>query len=147
MVRYDMSVLTWHEECTFQDGATVTPTIYEGGVNYRGKHSWVIMCHTVWLRFLLLSLFFVAPMVAAADPVEQGEMVSGIVESINLDSHTVRIRNALGQSLLLKLTKSHLFEGVVPGEQVTVVVNEKHEIIKLIATPIPELPPGHIPKP
>jgi len=54
-------------------------------------------------------------------------------------------RNALGQSLLLKLTKSHLLENVAPGEHVTVVVNDKHEIVKLIATPIPELPPGHIP--
>ncbi|HRI38290.1 MAG TPA: hypothetical protein PLO50_07025 [Nitrospira sp.] len=73
------------------------------------------------------------------------EVVSGVLESVNVDSHTVQIRNALDQPIFLKITKPHLLANVTKGERVTVVVNAEHEIIKLIATPIPELPSGHIP--
>lgn len=73
------------------------------------------------------------------------EVVSGVLESVNVDYHTVQIRNALDQSIFLKITKPHLLANVTKGERVTVVVNAEHEIIKLIATPIPELPSGHIP--
>lgn len=118
--------------------------IYDRGLRHRSKGSWAIRYLKIWFS-LSLTLFSIAPIVAVANPIEQGEMVSGIVESMNAESNTVQIRNALGQSLLLKLTKSHLLENVAPGEHVTVVVNDKHEIVKLIATPIPELPPGHIP--
>jgi len=58
-----------------------------------------------------------------------------------MQSNTVQLRNALDQPIFLKITKPHLLENVTPGERVTVVVNEQHEIIKLIETPIPELPP------
>lgn len=116
------------------------------GVHRRGTNPWVIMWLMVSFSLFPLRQFSTASMVVVANPIEQGETVSGTVESISLDSHTIRIRNALGQSLLLKLTQSHLLEHVTQGEHVTVVVNEKHEIIKLIVTPIPELAPGHSPR-
>jgi len=72
---------------------------------------------------------------------EQGEVVSGVLESVNEESNTVQIRNSLDQPIFLKITKPHLLDGITPGERVTAVVNEQHEIIKLIETPIPELPP------
>lgn len=68
-------------------------------------------------------------------------IISGVLESVNLESNTVQIRNSLDQPIFLKITKPHLLENITPGEHVTVVVNEHHEIIKLIETPIPELPP------
>ena len=88
----------------------------------------------------LLMLVLVAPTVAHGGTTERGEVVSGVLESVNAESNTVQIRNALDQPIFLKITKPHLLEGITPGERVTVVVNEQHEIIKLIETPIPELP-------
>lgn len=88
-----------------------------------------------------LSMYLVTDI---ADAVAE-EVVSGVLESVNVDSHTVQIRNALDQPIFLKITKPHLLANVTKGERVTVVVNAEHEIIKLIATPIPELPSGHIP--
>lgn len=91
-----------------------------------------------WL-FILIQIFMMDTVVGrAAGP---SDVLSGILESINEESNTVQIRNALNQPIFLKITKLHLLEGITPGERVTVVVNEQHEIIKLIETPIPELPP------
>ncbi|MGE0645988.1 MAG: hypothetical protein AB7P24_20230 [Nitrospira sp.] len=97
----------------------------------------------VVLSFLsLLALMLTDPIGSRA---EQGDVVSGVLESVNLESNTIQIRNSLDQPIFLKLTKPHLLENITPGERVTVVVNEQHEIIKLIETPIPELSPpaGH----
>lgn len=90
-----------------------------------------------WVVLALLSVFVSTDVRGASTE----EVVSGVLESVNEESHTVQIRNALDQPIFLKITKSHLLENVTPGERVTVVVNEQHEIIKLIETPIPELPP------
>ncbi|GKS62804.1 hypothetical protein YTPLAS72_01080 [Nitrospira sp.] len=92
-----------------------------------------------WGVISLLSLLTLLPTHAISSSSEQDEVVSGILESVNEKSNTVQIRNALDQPIFLKITKPHLLEGITPGERVTVVVNEQHEIIKLIETPIPEL--------
>ncbi len=89
----------------------------------------------------LLSLFLLVSMVPHSAATEPDQMVSGVLESVNMESNTVQIRNSLDQPIFLKITKPHLLQGITPGERVTVVVNEQHEIIKLIETPIPELPP------
>ncbi|MBX3302812.1 MAG: hypothetical protein KF693_11415 [Nitrospira sp.] len=92
-----------------------------------------------WLVLSLLSLSMFLSTDVRGTTTE--EIVSGVLESVNLESHTVQIRNSLDQPIFLKIMKPHLLENVTPGEHVTVVVNEHHEIIKLIETPIPELPP------
>ena len=89
----------------------------------------------------LLSLLILMLTHPAESSAEKREVVSGVLESVNVQSNTVQLRNALDQPIFLKITKPHLLENVTPGERVTVVVNEQHEIIKLIETPIPELPP------
>ena len=96
-----------------------------------------------WLVLSLLSLSVFLPTDVIGTMAE--DIVSGVLESVNLESNTVRIRNSLDQPIFLKIKKPHLLENVTPGEHVTVVVNKHHEIIKLIETPIPELPPptGH----
>lgn len=90
-----------------------------------------------WIVPLLLALSVCLSTVEGGATTE--EVVSGVLESVNLESNTVRIRNALDQPILLKFIKPHLLENITPGERVTVVINEHHEIIKLIETPIPEL--------
>lgn len=89
----------------------------------------------------LLSLLTLVLTDTIGSRAEQGEVVSGVLESVNEESNTVQIRNSLDQPMVLKIMKPHLLDGITPGERVTVVVNEQHEIIKLIETPIPELPP------
>ena len=95
---------------------------------------------TRWAMISLLSLLPLMSTHAVDSSAERGEVVSGVLESVNEESNTIQIRNALDQPIFLKITKPHLLEGITPGERVTVVVNEQHEIIKLIETPIPELP-------
>ncbi|MGE0471638.1 MAG: hypothetical protein Nkreftii_002233 [Candidatus Nitrospira kreftii] len=96
---------------------------------------------TQWTVVFLLSLLI--PILAATinSGADQGEVVSGVLESVSLESSTVRLRNPLGQPIILKIRKPHLLDHVTVGDRVTVVVNEDHEIMKLIETPIPELPP------
>lgn len=98
-----------------------------------------------WFRQWGSKLLILLLLLALADTInsgaEQGEVISGVLESVSLESSTVRIRSPLGQPIILKIKKSHLLGHVTVGDRVTVVVNESHEIIKLIETPIPELPP------
>jgi hypothetical protein len=89
----------------------------------------------------LLSLIILTLAGTIGSTAEQGEVVSGVLESVSLESSTVRLRNPIGQPIILKIRKPHLLEHVTLGDRVTVIVNEDHEIIKLIETPIPELPP------
>ena len=96
---------------------------------------------TQWVMIPLLSLFILSPADIIVSSAEQGEVISGVLESVSLESSTVRLRNPIGQPIILKIRKPHLLEHVTLGDRLTVVVNENHEIIKLIETPIPELPP------
>lgn len=108
---------------------------YSGKDIYNQEVAWF----TQWVVVFLLSLLTLANTISSR--AEQGEVVSGILESVSLESSTVRLRNPLGQPIILKIRKPHLLEHVTVGDRVTVVVNEDHEILKLIETPIPELPP------
>jgi hypothetical protein len=94
-----------------------------------------------WLLVSILLLSSLLLIHTGGAMAKQGEVVFGVLESVNVETGTVQIRNSLGQPIFLKIRKSHLLEGVTPGERVTVVVNEDHEIVKLIETPLPELPP------
>ncbi len=94
-----------------------------------------------WVGVFLLSLLSLTLADTIASRAEQGEVVSGVLESVSLESSTVRLRNPLGQPIILKFKKPQLVQDVKVGDRVTVVVNEDHEIIKLIETVIPELPP------
>lgn len=94
-----------------------------------------------WVGLSLLSLLSLTLADTIASRAEQGEVVSGVLESVSLESSTVRLRNPLGQPIILKLKRPHLVQDVKVGDRITVVVNEDHEIIKLIETVIPELPP------
>jgi hypothetical protein len=96
---------------------------------------------THWAVLFLLSLLTLTLTDTIGSRADQGEVVSGVLESVSLESSTVRLRNPLGQPIILKIRKPHLLEHVTVGDRVTVVVNEDHEIMKLIETPIPELPP------
>jgi hypothetical protein len=96
---------------------------------------------TQWALVPLLSLIILTLAGTIGSTAEQGEVVSGVLESVSLESSTVRLRNPIGQPIILKIRKPHLLEHVTLGDRVTVIVNEDHEIIKLIETPIPELPP------
>jgi hypothetical protein len=89
----------------------------------------------------LLSLLTLTLADTIGSRAEQGEVVSGVLESVSLESSTVRLSNPIGQPIILKIGKPQLLEHVTVGDRVTVIVNEDHEIIKLIETSIPELPP------
>jgi hypothetical protein len=95
--------------------------------------------HSVVL--FLLSLLTLSLADTTGSRAEQGEVISGVLESVSLESSTVRLRNPLGQPIILKIRKPHLLEHVTVGDRVTVVVNEQHEIMKLIETSIPEISP------
>lgn len=96
---------------------------------------------TAWWLLFMLSFLFLLSVYTNGAGAEQGEVLSGVLESVSLESRTVRLRNPIGQPIILKISNPHLLEHVTPGERITVVVNEEHEIIKLIETTIPELPP------
>lgn len=108
-----------------------------GKDTYEQEFSWSAW----WVVASLFSLLLLMLTHPSGSSAEKREVVSGVLESVNMQSNTVQLRNALDQPIFLKITKPHLLENVTPGERVTVVVNEQHEIIKLIETPIPELPP------
>jgi hypothetical protein len=96
---------------------------------------------THWAVLFLLSLLTLTLANTICSRADQGEVVSGVLEFVSLESNTVRLRNPLGQPIILKIRKPHLLDHVTVGDHVTVVVNEDHEIMKLIETPIPELSP------
>ncbi len=107
----------------------------------KGIHDREVAWLTLRVVAPLLSLLILMLGDTVGGRAEQGEVVSGVLESISLESSTVRLRNPIGQPIILKIRKPHLLEHVTLGDRVTVIVNEDHEIIKLIETPIPELPP------
>lgn len=96
---------------------------------------------TQWVILFLLPLLTLTLTDTIGSKADQGEVISGVLESVSLESSTVRLRNPLGQPIILKIRKPHLLEHVTVGDRVTVVVNEQHEIMKLIETSIPEIPP------
>jgi hypothetical protein len=104
---------------------------------YNREVAWL----TQWVLVPLLSVLSLSLADIAGSKAEQGEIVSGVLESVSLESSSVRLRNPIGQPIILKIRKPHLLEHVTLGDRVTVIVNKDHEIIKLIETPIPELPP------
>jgi hypothetical protein len=107
----------------------------------KGIHDREVAWLTQWVVVPLLSLLTLTLADTIGSRAEQGEVVSGVLESVSLESSTVRLSNPIGQPIILKIGKPHLLEHVTVGDRVTVIVNEDHEIIKLIETPIPELPP------
>lgn len=122
-------------QATFSKPIHIRRTQIVGNDQHERKFPWSVWCGVI----SLLSLLTLLPTRAISSSSEQDEVVSGVLESVNEKSNTVQIRNALDQPIFLKITKPHLLEGITPGERVTVTVNEQHEIIKLIETPIPEL--------
>lgn len=118
------------------------PVLVRSAHNSRkGIHNPEVAWLIQWVLVPVLSLFFLWLADTIGGRAEQGEVVSGVLESVSLESSTVRLRNPIGQPIILKIRKPHLLEHVTLGDRITVVVNQEHEIIKLIETPIPELPP------
>jgi hypothetical protein len=70
------------------------------------------------------------------------DIVTGVLEEIDLKQLKGKIRNDLGKPIFFKIVKPELFQQIHPGERVTVQLDERGRAIKLIAVPAPELQPS-----
>jgi len=73
---------------------------------------------------------------------EPADIVTGVLEEIDLKQLKGKLRTDLGKPIFFKIVKPELFQRIKPGERVTVQLDERGRAIKLIEVPAPELQPS-----
>ena len=93
---------------------------------------------------MLFVLLLWATWLGAEAPSETGpaDIVTGVLEEIDLKQLKGKIRTDLGKPIFFKIVKPELFERIKPGDRVTVQLDERGRAVKLIEVPAPELQPS-----
>ena len=92
---------------------------------------------------LFALLLWVTPSGAESSPASgPADMVTGVLEEIDLKQLKGRIRTDLGKPVFFEIVKPELFQRIKTGERVTVQLDERGRAIKLIEVPVPELQPS-----
>ena len=99
----------------------------------------------VKLIVLFAMLFSVCSLttVMAASPEETDQDsygVTGTLEELDIAKASGKIKTDLGQTVAFALTKPDLFKGLFVGKRITVRLNDRGQVLKVMETAIPELP-------
>ncbi len=100
---------------------------------------------TIWLVAAMLFVFLLWTTALGAEPPsgpEPADIVTGVLEEIDLKQLKGKLRTDLGKPIFFKIVKPELFQRIKPGERVTVQLDERGRAIKLIEVPAPELQPS-----
>ncbi|WP_447979294.1 hypothetical protein [Candidatus Nitrospira bockiana] len=92
------------------------------------------------VSLLLLALLLV-PVLGAGPPPggNQPDVVTGILEQLDLTSSKGTIRTDLGKPIFFEVAKPELFKGLTVGERVTIQLDDQGRAIKVMDVPAPEL--------
>jgi len=94
----------------------------------------------------LLALLLCAPALAttmAASPehtVQDSHVVTGTLEELDLSKMSGKIKTDLEQTVAFTIQSPDLFKSLSVGERIVVRLNDQGEVVKVMATPLPELP-------
>ena len=86
--------------------------------------------------FLIL---FVGPCYPHFAESQQTEIVTGVLEDLDLKAGKGRIRTDLGKPLFFQVAKPELFKDITVGEHISVQLDEQGRAVKVIDVPPPEL--------
>ena len=91
---------------------------------------------------MLFSVRSLTTVVAApAEETDQDSyVVSGTLEELDVARESGKIKTDLGQTVAFTLTRPDLFKGLSIGKRITVRLNERGQVLKVMETAIPELP-------
>jgi hypothetical protein len=92
-------------------------------------------------RFALLAMLLcVTALGAGALPGgDQPDVVTGVLEELDLTSSKGKIRTDLGKPLFFEVVKPELFKGLTVGERITIQVDDQGRAIKVMEVTAPEL--------
>ena len=91
---------------------------------------------TVLLTMIVLAGFM---LYAPKGVGQQTDIVSGVLEELDLSSMRGKIKTDLGKPVFFEVTKPELFKGLTVGERITIQVDDRGRAIKVIDMPVPEL--------
>ena len=101
---------------------------------------------TVKIIGLLLAALLCAPALAttmAASPAPTGQdshVVTGTLEELDLSKMSGKIKTDLEQTVAITIKSPDLFKGLSVGERIAVRLDDQGQVVKIMATTLPELP-------
>ena len=94
----------------------------------------------------LLAVLLCAPALAttmATSPEHTGQdshVVTGTLEELDLSKMTGKIKTDLEQTVAFTIKNPDLFKGLSVGERIAVRLDDQGQVVKVMATTLPELP-------
>ena len=94
----------------------------------------------------LLAVLFCAPALAttmAASPEPTGQdshVITGTLVELDLSKMSGKIKTDLKQTVAFTIKNPDLFKGLSVGERIAVRLDDQGQVVKVMATTLPELP-------
>jgi hypothetical protein len=93
------------------------------------------------LAVLLCAPSLATPMAASPEPTGQdSHVVTGTLEELDLSKMSGKIKTDLGQTVAFTIQSPDLFKGLSVGEHIAVRLDDQGQVVKVMATTLPELP-------
>ena len=94
------------------------------------------------LAVLLCALSLATTMAASPEPTGQdSHVVTGTLEELDLSKMSGKIKTDLGQTVAFTMTRPDLFKGLSVGKRIAVLLDDQGQVVKVMETTVPELPP------
>ena len=97
-------------------------------------------CLTGFCLVAVILLMIVPAQGANASDEDEGEVVTGILTEFDGTDMQAAIRTDVERVVRVKVVKPELFQRLSIGTRISVRINNRGEAVKVIETPIPELP-------
>ena len=93
----------------------------------------------------LLAVLLCGPafVIMAASPEATGQdtqVVTGTLEELDLSKMSGKIKTDLAQMVAFRIQSPDLFKGLSVGERIAVRLDDQGQVVKVMATTLPELP-------
>ncbi len=93
------------------------------------------------LAVLLCDPALATTMAASPEPTGQdSHVVTGTLEELDLSKMTGKITTDLEQTVAFTIQSPDLFKGLSVGERIAVRLDDQGQVVKVMATTLPELP-------
>ena len=96
----------------------------------------------IGLLALLYAPFLATTMAASPEPTGQNShVVTGILEELDVVKLSGKIKTDLQKTVAFTMKNPDLFKGLSVGEHIAVVLDDGGQVVKVMETTVPELPP------
>ena len=90
---------------------------------------------------LLCAPILATTMAASPEPTSQdSHVVTGTLEELDLSKMSGKIKTDLEQTVAFMIKSPDLFKGVSVGKRIAVRLDDQGQVVKVMATTLPELP-------